>query len=131
MTEPIDFNLTKLAHEAKARKELEPDLADAKHVAMFEAIKPFAKPFEQHNVTPVYIDYKTRKTKLALVLCPEWAPHFPPYNLALLSGIAKTAGYETKIYDLNMRAYKQFKEDWWPNQKLPFRLWDPSASWHK
>ena len=130
MTEPIDFNLTKLAHEAKARKELEPDLADAKHVAMFEAIKPFAKPFEQHNVTPVYIDYKTRKTKLALVLCPEWAPHFPPYNLALLSGIAKTAGYETKIYDLNMRAYTQFKNDWWPNQKLPFRLWDPSASWH-
>lgn len=127
----MDFNLRGLAKtEVNAPERPTSDIADAKHKAMMDAIAPYAKPFEQRNVTPVYIDYKFRKTKLALVLCPEWAPQMPPYNLALLSGVAKTAGYETKIMDLNVRAYNQYKNDWQPNNKLPFRLWDPSASWH-
>ena len=95
-----------------------------------KAIEPYAKKAQQSNVTPVYVDYKTRNTKLVLVLCPEWAPEMPPFNLARLSGIAKTAGYETTIMDLNIRAYNEYKNDWKPNDKLPFPLWDPSASWH-
>jgi hypothetical protein len=127
----MDFNLRGLAKSKVLAPEQPPiDVADAKHKAMMDAIAPYVKPFEQRNVTPVYIDYKFRKTKLALVLCPEWAPQMPPYNLALLSGVAKTAGYETKIMDLNVRAYNLYKNDWEPNNKLPFRLWDPSASWH-
>jgi hypothetical protein len=127
----MDFNLRGLAKsEVLAPEQPTMDVADAKHKAMMDAIAPYVRPFEQRNVTPVYIDYKFRKTKLALVLCPEWAPQMPPYNLALLSGVAKTAGYETKIMDLNVRAYNQYKNDWAPNNKLPFRLWDPSASWH-
>jgi hypothetical protein len=97
---------------------------------MMEAIAPYAKKTQQKNLTPVYIDYKTRNTKLVLVLCPEWAPQFPPFNLARLSGVAKSAGYETHIMDLNVRAYNQYQSDWRPNKKLPFPLWDPSASWH-
>lgn len=126
----MDFNLKGLSHKAESRPEPTPDIADAKHKAMMDAIAKYARPFEQRNVSPVYIDYKTRKTKLVMVLCPEWAPQFPPYNLALLSAVAKTAGYETHIMDLNVIAYKAFTQDWWPNNKIPFRLWDPASSWH-
>ncbi len=126
----MDFNLKGLVHDAEARKEPEPDIADAKHKAMIEAIEKYAKPYVQRNEKPVYINYKTRKTKLALVLCPAWAPQFPPYNLALLSGVAKTAGYETHLYDVNVKAYNEFKKDWWPNKKISYWMWDYSASWH-
>ena len=127
----MDFNLKGLAkktpvpHDAPA-----PDIADARHRAMMDAIAPYAKKSQQSNVTPVYINYKTRNTKLVLVLLPEWAPEMPPFNLARLSGIAKSAGYETTIMDLNIRAYNQYTKVWKPNNMLPFRLWDPSATWH-
>ena len=106
------------------------DVADARHQAMMDAIAPYAKKTVQKNLTPVYVDYKTRKTKMALVLCPEWSPYMPPFSLAKLSGIAKAAGYETNIFDLNVRAYNLHNNDWIPNNKLPFKLWDPAASWH-
>jgi anaerobic magnesium-protoporphyrin IX monomethyl ester cyclase len=126
----MDFNLRGLAKENSSHERPTEDVADLRHRSMMEAIAPFAKPVAQKNVTPVYIDYKTRNTKLVLVLCPEWAPQFPPFNLARLSGVAKTAGYETTIIDLNVRSYNEYKKDWLPNKKLPFRLWDSSASWH-
>jgi hypothetical protein len=106
------------------------DVADARHQAMMDAIAPYAKKSVQKNLTPVYVDYKTRNTKMVLVLCPEWSPYMPPFSLAKLSGIAKAAGYETNIMDLNVRAFNAHKNDWMPNNKLPFRLWDPAASWH-
>ena len=127
----MDFNLRGLANKEVISKERPTeDIADARHRSMMEAIAPYAKKTIQQNVTPVYIDYKTRETKLVLVLCPEWAPQFPPFNLARLSGVAKSAGYETHIMDLNVRAYNEYRTDWRPNNKLPFSLWDPSASWH-
>ena len=43
---------------------------------------------------------------------------------------AKAPGYETHIIDLNIRAFHEYQNDWAQNKKLPFRLWDPSASWH-
>ena len=127
----MDFNLKGLAVDKLAPKERPTeDIADARHRSMMEAIAPFAKKTTQKNLTPVYVDYKTRNTKMVLVLCPEWAPQFPPFNLARLSGVAKSAGYETHILDLNVRAYNEYRNDWQPNNKLPFRLWDPSSSWH-
>lgn len=127
----MDFNLKSLAAKKVEPKEKPTeDIADARHRSMMEAIAPYAKKTVQKNLTPVYVDYKTRKTKLALVLCPEWSPHMPPFSLARLSGIAKSAGYETTIMDLNVKAYNAHRDDWQPNKKLPFRLWDPSASWH-
>ncbi len=127
----MDFNLRGLAKkELEIKERPTDDIANAKHQAMMAAIAPYAKKTEQKNLTPIYIDYKTRKTKLVLVLCPEWAPMFPPFNLARLSGIAKTAGYETTILDLNVRAYNRYLNDWLPNRRFPYRLWDPSASWH-
>ena len=127
----MDFNLTDLANKNMAPRERPTaDIADARHLSMMEAIAPYAKKIQQANVTPVYVDYKTRNTKLILVLCPEWAPEMPPFNLARLSGIAKSAGYETTIIDLNIRAYNEYAGNWKPNGLLPFRLWDSSASWH-
>jgi hypothetical protein len=127
----LDFNLKSLAVDTLAPKEKPTeDIADARHRSMMEAIAPYAKKTIQKNLTPVYVDYKTRNTKMVLVLCPEWSPYMPPFSLAKLSGIAKAAGYETNIIDLNVRAYNAHKNDWRPNNKLPFRLWDPAASWH-
>jgi hypothetical protein len=127
----LDFNLKSLAVDKAAPKERPTeDIADARHRSMMEAIAPYAKKTIQKNLTPVYVDYKTRKTTLALVLCPEWSPYMPPFSLARLSGVAKSAGYETHIMDLNVKAYNTYRDDWQPNNKLPFRLWDPSSSWH-
>ena len=121
-----------------ANKDLKPkerpteDISDVRHRSMMEAIAPYAKDVvvNQKNLTPVYVDYKTRNTKMVLVLCPEWSPYMPPFSLARLSGVAKAAGYETHIMDLNVKAYRAYRDDWYPNQKLPFRLWDPASSWH-
>ena len=126
----MDFNLKGISGQLIAKQRPTEDLADARHRSMMEAIAPYAKKTQQQNLTPIYVDYKTRNTKLVLILCPEWAPMFPPFNLARLSGVAKSAGYETHIMDLNVRAFNAYRNDWQPNQKLPFRLWDPSASWH-
>lgn len=127
----MDFNLKSLAVDNPVpREKPTEDISDARHRSMMEAIAPYAKKTEQKNLTPVYVNYKTRNTKLALVLCPEWSPYMPPFSLARLSGVAKSAGYETTIMDLNVKAYNAYRDDWSVNNKLPFRLWDPSASWH-
>ena len=127
----MDFTLRHLAaKDLKPRERPTEDVADARHRSMMEAIAPYAKKTVQQNLTPVYVDYKTRNTKLVLVLCPEWSPYMPPFSLARLSGVAKSAGYETHLMDLNVKAYVEFRDDWWPNKKIPFRLWDPSSSWH-
>lgn len=129
----FDFNLTDLAKaEADEDRYEKPELSveDARHQQMMDTIAPYAKKVRQKKMTSVEIEYATRSTKMMLVICPEWAPEFPPFNMARLSGVAKRAGYETKILDLNIRAYNAFRDDWQPNEKIPFRLWDPSASWH-
>ena len=129
--ESLDFNLISLAKDnVELPDQLDTDVANDRHLEMMKVIAPYAKKVQQKNLTPVYTDYKTRNTKIALVMCPEWAPEFPPFNLARLSGVCKSAGYESRIFDLNIRAYNQHQNDWRPNEKIPFRLWDPSASWH-
>ena len=129
--QPIDFNLNSLAKD-KAELPEKPELSveDARHQSMHEVIKGYAKPVQQKNMTSIYVDYKTRESSIVLVMCPEWAPEFPPFNLARLAGICKSAGYETEIMDLNVKAYNLHQTEWQPEGKLPFRLWDPSASWH-
>ena len=126
----MDFTLQSLAKDNKEKPRPPQNVEDQRHHDMMQAIAPYAKPVQQKNLTPVYVDYKTRETTMVLVLCPEWSPYMPPFSLARLSGIAKAAGYETTIIDLNAMAYQAYRKDWQPNKKLPFRLWDPSSSWH-
>lgn len=120
------------AKELKPKEKPTEDISDVRHRSMMEAIAPYAKDVvvNQKNLTPVYVDYKTRETTMVLVLCPEWSPYMPPFSLARLSGVAKAAGYETHIMDLNVKAYNAHQSDWIPNNKLPFTLWNPASSWH-
>jgi anaerobic magnesium-protoporphyrin IX monomethyl ester cyclase len=129
----VDFNLTNIAVDKADEDRYEkPEMSveDQRHQQMMDMISPFSKKVQQKNTKSVYVDYKTRTTKLILVMCPEWAPEFPPFNLARLSGVCKSAGYETSILDLNVKAYNAHQNIWQPEKLIPFRLWDPSASWH-
>ena len=72
--------------------------------AMLDVISPNRKKVRQ-KTSDVVIDYATRNTKLALVVMPMWSVQFPPYNLARLAGVTKTAGYETDIFDFNVTSY--------------------------
>jgi radical SAM superfamily enzyme YgiQ (UPF0313 family) len=121
------FDFKPLKHKAEPR-EVPPDIED-RHKAMLSAIAPYAKPNIQKNVTTVDIDYSYRKTKLALILLPEWAAQFPPFNLARISAVSKHAGYETLILDINAKCYKEYKEKIKPFNKLNFTLWNPASSW--
>ena len=127
--EGIDFNLTKIARkgvEPVERPEL--SVEDSRHQQMMDAIAPFARKAQQKNMTTVDVQFATREETLYLVMCPEWAPEFPPFNLARLAGITREAGYKTTIMDLNVKAYNLYQTEW--KHTMPFRLWDPSASWH-
>jgi len=127
----IDFTLRALAKSKATPYERPPDdVANDKHQSMLEAIAPYAKKTEQKNLTPLYVNYKTRKTKLILVTCPEWSPQFIPFNITRLSGVAKSAGYETEMMDLNVLCYNEYKNVWQPNNTFSFRLWDPAGAWH-
>jgi radical SAM superfamily enzyme YgiQ (UPF0313 family) len=127
----VDFKLTSLANKnTKPKERPTVDITDSSHQSMLEAISPYVKPAVQKNLTPIYVDYKTRKSSMVLVTCPLWSPYIPPLAIARLSGIAKAAGYETHIMDLNVKAYTIFRDDWIVHQKVPFTLWDTSSAWH-
>ena len=122
----------KLAKEEwKPNDKPTPDIADAKHLNMMQAIAPYVKSSVQKNVTNVDISYATRKTKLLMILMPEWAPEFPPFNLARLVAVAKGAGYETHALDLNIKAY-QYLRNKVPGAIKPvldFDPWDGAREW--
>jgi hypothetical protein len=127
----MDFNLNEFKkHNPTANVRPAKDLADEKHLTMLKAIAPFTKAKVSKNVTSLDISYATRNSKLMLVLLPEWAPMFPPFNLARLSAVAKQAGYETRTIDGNIRCFNYYRTKVQPYGTLPFNLWDPSSSWH-
>jgi radical SAM superfamily enzyme YgiQ (UPF0313 family) len=123
----MGFNFKKFKHKSEPR-EKPADLED-RHKAMLAAIAPYAKASVQKNVTDVTIDYASRKTKLILVLMPEWSARFPPFNLARLSAVAKEAGYQTRILDINAKCYREYKLNIRPANTLNFTLWNPASSW--
>ena len=91
------------------------------------AIEPWAKPQAQKNLTPVEVKAATRKTKLLLMLLPEWAHRFPPYNLARLGSVTKAAGYETHIWDINAEARGSYLQGW---PGIDYDPWDGMRDWH-
>ena len=103
------------------------ELGDDKHLTTLKAIAQYAKPVEQKNLTTVSMEYANRKTKLMLVLLPQWAAEFPPFNLCRLSAVAKQAGYESKVLDANIRSYHYYNTKF--KNKLDYRLWDPTTIW--
>ena len=121
------FNVNNYKHES-APREIPADSND-RHLAMLEAIKPYAKQSVQKNVTDVSLESAERKTKLVLVLLPQWAAHFPPFNLARLSAVAKSAGYKTQILDINAKCYNEYNSNIKINNNLDFEMWNPSSNW--
>jgi len=103
------------------------ELGDDKHLTTLKAIAQYAKPVEQKNLTTVSMEYANRKTKLMLVLLPQWAAEFPPFNLCRLSAVAKQAGYESKVLDANIRSYHYYDNKF--KNKLDYKLWDPTTIW--
>jgi len=120
-------NFYKYKKQLVESRPLEPD-ADIKHIAMLQAIAPYAKGKVQRNVTNVDISYAHRKTKLLLLLLPEWAPMFPPFNIARLSAVAKGAGYESTCIDLNIKAYNEARK-WIMKGLIDFDPWDGTRDW--
>jgi anaerobic magnesium-protoporphyrin IX monomethyl ester cyclase len=98
-----------------------------KHQVMLRAIEPWAKPQVQKNLTPVVVKAATRRTKLLLMLLPEWAHKFPPYNLARIGSVTRAAGYETHIWDLNAEAHRSYTQGW---PGLDYDPWDGMRDWH-
>ena len=98
-----------------------------RHQVMLRAIEPWAKSQAQKNLTPVVVTPATRRTKLLLLLLPEWAHKFPPYNLARLGSVTRAAGYETHIWDINAEARKSYTAGW---QGLDYDPWDGMRDWH-
>jgi hypothetical protein len=105
------------------------ELANDKHLTTLNAIAQYAKPTQQKNLTDVEIHHAVRNTKLMLVICPQWAAEFPPFNLCRLSAVAKEAGYESKIIDINIKAYQYYKKHIEANNLLNYKLWDPTTIW--
>jgi len=120
----------KLAKEEwKPNEKPDVEMADAKHLSMMQAIAPYVKSNKvQKNVTNVDISYATRKTKLLLVLMPEWAPEFPPFNTARLTAVAKSAGYHTRALDLNIKAYRYLRHHV-ETGLLDFDPWNGTREW--
>jgi hypothetical protein len=103
------------------------EYSNDKHITTLNAIAQYAKPAEQKNTTTVEIISAKRNTKLMLVLLPQWAAEFPPFNLCRLSAVAKQAGYQSKIIDANIKAYRYYKHQF--ENKLDYKLWDPTTIW--
>lgn len=105
------------------KPKIEIDIDD-KHVKVMQAILPYAKKTQQKNLTNIDISYIKRNTKVCFFLLPEWAKMFPPYNLARLVAISKGAGYETKAFDVNARASREY-QDW----GIDYDPWNSSREW--
>lgn len=131
----MTYELYKLAKEKwQPIEKPNIDIADARHLSMMQAIAPYAKDKVQKNVTNLDISYSTRKTKLMMILMPEWAPDFPPFNVARLVSVTKSAGYHTRALDLNIKAYRYLRDknsDY--NRKslnlIDFDPWDGVREW--
>jgi hypothetical protein len=98
-------------------------LDNGKDWAMTRVMADYIKKAPQKNLTPVVINQATRKTKLALVMIPEWGVWFPPYNISRLSAVARKAGYQTSVYDVNIKAYHHMRN------RLDYDPWDASKEW--
>ena len=60
----MDFTLQSLANHNSEKPKPPANVEDQRHHDMMQAIAPYAKPAQQKNLTPVYVDYKTRETTM-------------------------------------------------------------------
>lgn len=104
-------------------EELPSNDPESKDWVMVKSMMSMARKKPQHGLVPIELDPITRKTKLTLVMVPEWGVYFPPYNLSRLAGVTHAAGYATTVHDINVKAWRRMKET------APIDYWDPSREW--
>lgn len=93
---------------------------DIRQRRILEAVAPLSRNVPRKNLTTIDNSYATRETSLILMLIPEWANTFPPYNLCRLAAITKKSGYKTEIIDVNSIAWNQRKN--WDIDYDPWHL---------
>lgn len=104
-------------------QDIPPGDPESKDWVMVKSMMSMARKKPQHGLVPIELDPITRKTKLTLVMVPEWGVYFPPYNLSRLAGVTRAAGYATTVHDINVKAWRRMKET------APIDYWDPSREW--
>lgn len=73
------------------------------------------------------------KERLGLIMLPSWGVLFPPYNLARLAAATRAAGYDTTVYDVNVRAYHYFKEKDYPKfwDGIYYHAWENKSEYYE
>ncbi len=110
-----------------AQEKVTEEVGSSKDWVMAKSMQAFARTSPQKNLFNVPIVNSDRKTKLALLLLPEWGVYFPPYNMARLVAVARSAGYHTFPFDLNIECYAKIRS------QMDIDPWDPSKEflWEK
>jgi anaerobic magnesium-protoporphyrin IX monomethyl ester cyclase len=98
-------------------------IENSKDWAMTRVMADYARTKPQKNLTPIVLHNATRQTHLALAIAPAWGVFFPPYNIARLTAVARTAGYKTSVFDVNVKAYRHTLGN------LDFNAWDTNREW--
>ena len=107
-TDKVETDLTKIVANDGGARDL----------AMLKALELQGRPKAQKNLKTVVVNHQvTRKTKVALALLPEWGPHIPPYNLARITALSRSSGFETRVYDINIDCYSRIDKAYWGGYK--------------
>lgn len=107
----------------KTTQELPTNNPQSNDWVMAKSMLELARSKPQHNLTQINFNNVTRNTKLSLLMLPAWGVFFPPYNLSRLAGVTRAAGYDTKIFDINVKAWHELKKT------APIDYWDASREW--
>lgn len=105
--------------------------ADTRHLRMAEVMQRYARPNAQKNLAKLEITKATRRNRILLMILPEWATRFPPYNLARIASATRTAGYDTRVIDLNILAARDYLEHPGsaPRWDVDFDPWSGHGDW--
>lgn len=100
-------------------------LGPDKHTWIAEnlVLKGQTDPPRKKNIHPLVYNVEKKKTRLALCIMGAWGVFFPPYNVARLTGVTRSAGYETAAFDFNGELYKYLK-----TQDMD-KVWEATYYW--
>jgi len=89
------------------------------HTRMLARVAELSRGKPQKDLNQVIINPVTRKKRVAMIMTPFWNPDIAPYNTARLTALAKTAGFASCAYDLNIICYNEMGD----------ALWGPYTDW--
>jgi hypothetical protein len=114
----MDQNRTIIPIQTTQAPDLKP-LGIDPHVKLAEMFLAEAKPRhesrKQKNLTEVEIQQTdiTRRTRVALVVAPEWTTVSPPYGMARMSALSKHMGFATRCWDINAMCKPKGPTEYW------------------